>query len=216
MVSALPGPAAQEKTPQKQNDEGVFLVARRELGDPLFAKSTVLMLPMKDLQEIFALKDQDVVMGLIINKPIKVSLHDLFPHAEGVKNGEATAYFGGPVDVHDQSAVFRSATAPKNAIHVFADVYVTFDSDAISELLKDPAEGSTVRVFLGRSQWGHAQLLNEMRVGAWYSMHVDADPIFSSHPGDVWQTLLDRVEPRPYVDYRPFSRNAREIPEAAP
>jgi len=43
-------------------------------------------------------------------------------------------------------------------------------------------------------------------------LRVDSDPIFSDHPGDVWQMLLDRVEPRPYVDYRPpaAARSSRQ------
>ena len=196
LAPALIGAAAQKKAPQDQggDKEGLFLVAHRELGDPLFARSAVLMLPIEQAP---------VVVGLIINKPTHVSLHDLFLDSPAPQKDNATAYFGGPVDIHDRSAIFRSPTPPKDALHVFADVYVTFDSDAIAAMVKNSTQASTLRIFLGRAQWGQAQLQNEILAGAWYSMRVNADPIFDSHPAEVWQTLLDRVEPRAEVDYRP-------------
>jgi putative transcriptional regulator len=192
---------AQEKPPQNQqgDQQGLFLIARRELSDPFFAKSTVLMLPIELPGE------QSALVGLIINKPTHVSLHELFPHARALQKDDATAYFGGPVDIHDRSAIFRSSNPPEHALHIFADVYVTFDSDAIDALVKKSQQPSLLRIFLGRSRWGQAQLQDEMLEGAWYSLRLNADPIFSSDPGKVWQTLLDRVEPRPYVDYGPPS-----------
>jgi putative transcriptional regulator len=197
LAAAFIGAAAQTKTPPDQSGdkEGSFLVARRGLADPLFAKSIVLMLPIEDPL---------VVVGLIVNKPTHISLHQVFPDSPALRKNDAAAYFGGPVDIHDSSAVFRSPTPPKDALQVFGDVYVTFDSKSIVALLEHPP-ASGVRVFLGRAQWGHAQLQSERLRGSWDSLRSGADPIFSSHPDDVWRTLLDRIEPRPYVDYRPPS-----------
>jgi putative transcriptional regulator len=192
------GTAAQKAAPQdpKSDSEGLFLIARRALGDPLFAKSIVLMLPIKQGQG---------VVGLIINKPTHMSLRGLFPDAPGLEKQDWTAYFGGPVDIHARSAIFRSPAPPQDALHVFADVYVTFDSDAVTALVKNSRQASALRIFLGRAVWGQAQLQDEVLEGAWYSLRVNADPIFSSHPDDIWQKLLDRIEPRPFVDYRPWS-----------
>jgi putative transcriptional regulator len=204
ITTALIGAVAQTKAlrPEAGDKEGLFLVARRALGDPLFAKSTVLMLPVKDAP---------LVVGLIINKRTRVALHELFPALRALRESGATAYFGGPVDIHSRSAIFRSPTSPKNALRVFADVYVTFDSDAIAALVKNSPQVSTLHIFLGRAQWGQAQLQDEMLEGAWYSMRVNSDPIFSDRPDDVWNVLLARVEPSPYVDYRSpsASSNAR-------
>lgn len=197
---AILGTAAQKEMPQPQSGdkEGLFLVARRGLGDPLFAKSTVLMLPVNDPL---------VIVGLIVNKPTHVALHQLLPDAHAFDKNQATAYFGGPVDIHSPSAIFRSTSPPEKALRIFDDVYVAFDADVVTALVKNSAHPSTLRVFLGRSQWGKAQLQRETLEGAWYSIRVDADPIFSDHPDRVWQTLLDSLEPKPYVDYhRPSAR----------
>lgn len=191
---ALIGASAQTEAPQPEtgDKEGAFLVARPALSDPLFARSAVLMLPVKD---------GPLLAGLIINKRTRVSLHELFPSAGATNSDDATAFFGGPVDIHSRSAIFRTARTPRDALNAFGDVYVTFDSNSIAALVKNPAQASSVRIFLGRSQWGRAQLQREMLAGAWYSLRTGSDPIFSGHPDDVWRALLSRVEPRPYVEY---------------
>jgi putative transcriptional regulator len=196
-LSLLPGMtdrATQEK--QDNDSQGNFLVARRELADPFFEKSVVLMLPTKAAP---------LLVGLIVNRPTRVLLRDLFTDSPAIQKLDATAYFGGPVDVEVGacSAVFRSKTPPKDAIPVFGDVYVSFDPAAIAALLEDPQQASTLRVFLGRSQWAPAQLENEVARGAWYSVRGSAEPIFGKFPEAVWRSLLDQAEPRPLVKYGP-------------
>lgn len=197
LTAALVGTAASQNPPENPNDQnqGWFLIARRELSDPFFGKSTVLMLPGQPYP---------LVVGLIINKPTKMKLEELFPHAKSVKNQDVTAYFGGPVDIRDVSAIFRAPIAPKGAadtVHIFADVYITFDSKSVEDLVKKSKQPSELRVFLGRSQWTQPQLEHEMAMGSWYSTHESGDLIFSSDPHSVWEALVDRIAPRPYVDY---------------
>jgi putative transcriptional regulator len=194
LVAIIIGAAAAE--PQNNKDEpqkahrGTFLVAKRALNNPLFGNTVILMLPVKD---------SPLVVGVIVNKPTHVLLRDLFPDSKSLANQDTAAYFGGPVDMDQRSAVFRSKTPPKNATAVFADVYVTFDADTIAALVEDSQQSSSVRVFLGRSQWDPDQLADEVERGAWYSTNEDADPVFNPHPDAVWRTLLTRLEPRPIV-----------------
>jgi putative transcriptional regulator len=175
------------KREEQKSERGTFLVARRELNDPFFRSSVVLMLPIMDVGHI---------AGVIVNKPTHVLLRDIFPDSKSLAKQDTAAYFGGPVDMDQRSAIFRSKTPPKNATAVFGDVYVTFDSDAIASLAE---QAPTVRIFLGRSLWAPKQLQNEVAEGAWYSTDDDAGLIFSSHPDAVWRTLLKRLEPRPLV-----------------
>ena len=187
-----------DRAEEKQGGEsqGHFLVARRELSDPFFEKSVVLMLPTKGTP---------LLVGIIVNRPTRVPLHDLFEDSPALQKRDATAYFGGPVDVEigAQSAIFRSKTPPKSAIPVFGDVYVAFDPDTIATLVGDSQQASSLRVFLGRAQWAPAQLEIEMAKGAWYSVRGSADPIFGKFPEAVWRSLVDQAEPRPVAQYEP-------------
>ena len=195
--------------PQPNKTQGQFLVASRDLPDPLFHDSVVLMLPVKQ---------GSLLVGLIINKPSKFKVRDVFPDSPALEKRDAMAYLGGPVDVDvvARSAIFRSKTPPTNATLVFGDVYVTFDPDAIAALAADSQQAPTLRVFLGRSQWDPDQFQNEVARGSWHSVPASSDSIFSAFPEALWRTLIDRAEPRPVVQCtRPIFPFATVVPSQA-
>ena len=196
LSSAVFRKIAQDST--KPKSEGQFIVATRDLPDPLFHDSVVLMLPIKE---------ETLLVGLIINKPSKFKVRDVFPDSPTLENSDAKAYFGGPVDfdVAARSAVFRSKNPPKKAIQVFGDVYVTFDAGEILPLAENSQQASNLRVFLGRAQWDPQQFENEVARGSWHNLPASADSIFTEYPDSLWRTLIDRAEPRPVVQSpRPF------------
>ncbi len=192
LMASWPSTTARQAESNKPKTQGQFLVASRGLGDPLFKESVVLMLPIKERQ---------LLVGLILNKPSKIKVRDLFPDAPELEKLDEVAYFGGPVDagVGARSAIFRSKTSPGKATLVFGDVYVTFDANAIVALAQNPEQASTLRVFVGRAQWDPEQFENEVTVGAWHSVRGGADSIFTTFPEFLWHTLIDRAEPRPVV-----------------
>jgi len=214
LMPAVTGEIAQEaqsdkpetSKPQPNKTQGQFLVASRDLPDPLFHDSVVLMLPVKQ---------GSLLVGLIINKPSKFKVRDVFPDSPALEKLDAMAYLGGPVDVDvvARSAIFRSKTLPKNATLVFGDVYVTFDPDAIAALAADSEQASTLRVFLGRAQWDPDQFQNEVARGSWHSVPASSDSIFSAFPEALWRTLIDKAEPRPVVQStRPIFPFATVVP----
>ena len=150
-------------------DKTLFLVARPELRDPIFKESVVLMFPSS--VEV----GEGLVVGLILNKPARVALSEIFPNDKVLKNRSETAYFGGPVDPRAPGVAFRSSKAAKQAALLFGDVYVSFDPDFIKELLKERGKTPDLRLFVGRSQWARAQLQNEMVEGAWYSVRAETN-----------------------------------------
>jgi putative transcriptional regulator len=175
---------------QRSNRKVVLLVARSEVRDPFFRQSVVLMLP---------LARGPLVVGVIVNKPTKVQLGRLFPENLAAENRSELAYFGGPVDVAVASVVFRSETAPKNALHLYNKVYLTFDAGLIDSYLKKPERSSTLRLFLGRAQWAPEQLKDEFSRGGWYRMEADGDLVFTSDPNSLWRDLHTQATPGKYV-----------------
>lgn len=172
---------------QKETDKPVFLVARSELADPLFRQSVVLMLPASGA-------GTDLVIGLIVNKPTRLTLHELFPHDSALRDRTETIYFGGPVDIQSPTIVFRSRKSSKQSIHVLGDLYASFDSHFIEDMLKKPEKDQDVRLFQGRAQWAPDQLQEEVLRKAWYSERAESSWIFSREPGIVWHSLLDRMQ----------------------
>jgi putative transcriptional regulator len=179
--------AAQDK-PSKEA-RTLFLVARPELGDPLFKESVVLMFPPS------VVSAEGLVIGLIVNRPAQVALSEIFPKDDALKNRTETVYFGGPVDVLTPGVVFRSKKVVKHAALLFNDIYVSFDPDFVKELLKSPEKTPDLRLFVGRSQWLPGQLQNEMDKRAWYSVRAETNLIFGASPKSLWRNLFDRVVP---------------------
>jgi putative transcriptional regulator len=178
---------------QDKPETPLFLVARASVQDPFFQESVVLMLPLYDTEP-------RIVIGLIVNKPTHISLSKVFPKEKSLRDRADTVYFGGPVDTESPGAVFRAAKPAKQAFHLFDDLYVTFDSDFIVDLLKKTKNDGSVRVFLGRAQWAPEQLEGEMLLRGWYSEHAESSLIFSTAPQTVWHILFQRAEPGPVAE----------------
>ena len=185
---------AQDKTNKnKEDSEGktLFLVARPGLREPVFKESVVLKLASP------VGVGKGLVVGLILNKPARVALSDIFPDDQALQNRSETVYFGGPVEPRAPGVIFRSSEPAKQATLLFGDIYVSFDPDFIRELLKEPEKKPDLRLFVGRSQWAPAQLQNEIAMGAWYSVWAEKNLIFSATTQYLWRKLLDRAEPAP-------------------
>jgi putative AlgH/UPF0301 family transcriptional regulator len=185
--------------PPSTKPQSQLIVASRNLPDPFFQKSVVLMLPFKEDQ---------LLVGLIINKPLKIKVRDLFPNSRELQKLETMAYFGGPVDaeVAVRSAIFRSKTPPSKATLVFGDVYVSFDPDAIVALAQNPQQAATLRIFVGRAQWDPDQFEGEVALGAWHSLRGGADSIFTTLPEMLWPRLIEQAEPKSLVRSQPDFR----------
>ncbi len=205
VLGKAPLRATQDK-PNKGDIENktLFLVARPGLGDPMFKESVVLMFPAS------ASAGEGLIVGLIVNRPARVALSEIFPDDEKLKDRSDTAYFGGPVFPRSPGVVFRSSKAAKQAALLFGDVYVSFDADFIKELLKDPEKTPDLRLFVGRSQWAPAQLQNEMVVGAWDTVRTETNLIFGANPKYLWRRLFEQAEPAPFakVSDVPFAQFA--------
>ena len=156
-----------------------FLVATRDLQDPLFQHSVILMVPSTE---------PPLLAGLIINSPAKQRVRDLFPQVRDLKSPNDAIYTGGPVEPDEVSAIFRASSAQSSATRVFDDVFVANGRDAIAAVLKDPRI-TDFRVISGKAQWLHDQLLGEVMAGAWYVIPAKADLIFTD-PKDLWVTLV--------------------------
>jgi putative transcriptional regulator len=177
-------------------DKTEFLIARPEMGDPIFNQAVVALFPAS---VVASDRGERIVMGLVVNRPARFALSEFFPDDKAFKDRSETAYFGGPVDMHSFCALFRSSKEFKQAVRLFSDVQVTFDSNFIAQHLKKPGDIRDLRLFLGRAQWSPAQLQNEVDLGAWYKVPAETNLIFTPTPQDLWHTLLDRAAPGPIV-----------------
>jgi len=158
-----------------------LLVSRADLPDPNFNESVILITQRNRLGPA----------GVIINKPTRVRVAELFPDIKALNTVDDKVFFGGPVALNTVSFVFRSAKEPDDAVEVMKDVYVSSNVDLLRDLLSRDRPTEDLRVFVGYAGWGPTQLEDEMSRGDWRRLDADARTVFSRRPEALWP-LLDQ------------------------
>ena len=164
---------------------GKFLVAGRDLGDPNFSESVILLI------------DYDAGhggMGLIVNRRTEVPVSRLLRDFKEAKSRTDQVYLGGPVEMTNVLALLKSSVNPGDAKRVFADVYLVTTKEQLQKTLAAGAEPSSFHVFVGYAGWGQGQLEHEVDLGAWHIMPGDPAIVFHSDPDSVWLRLIRKTE----------------------
>jgi len=175
LVAAFP----QELSP------GKLLVATKDLGDPNFAESVILIVKHDS---------EDGTLGLIINRRTTVPLARVFEEIKGAKSDPI--YVGGPVETTGAQALLRSARKPEKAEHVFGDIYATGDKDLIEKCIGDGTEPTRFRVYIGYGGWASGQLEHEMELGSWSVIRATVDFVFDADPDSLWTRLRQKADMR--------------------
>jgi len=163
---------------------GKLLVASRDLGDPNFAKTVVLLVQY----------DQDGVLGLIINRRSPVAVSRLLDKMAGTRGRSEGVYAGGPVEQNAVLALLRSRKPPADAKHVLGDIFLVSSKAALEQTFSSSTESDKVHVYVGYSGWTAPQLENELNLGAWYIFSGSAASVFDSDPDSLWARLIRETE----------------------
>lgn len=163
--------------------KGKFLVASRQLLDPHFSKTVVLLLEY----------DRNGAMGLIINRPSELKLSEAFPKIEGLRQRPDTIYLGGPVTNNQLLLLIRTDSPPEGSYHVFKDIYVSSSHTVLQRMIKDSKVEERFRVYAGYAGWAPRQLDNEISRGGWHVAGADADIVFDRSAPEIWPDLIHRT-----------------------
>src|SRR5262245_38639908 len=166
---------------------GIFLIAKREMTDPRFQESVVLVTQ----------PPQGGPFGVIINRPLDLPLSEVFPDQATMKGKKDVLYFGGPVARDGLMFLVRTSQPPARSVHVLKDVYFTGNVKWIEAFIQRPNSTQGLRVFSGYSGWAPGQLQNEMQRGDWHVLPADADIICHKDHTRVWPELIERASSRP-------------------
>ncbi|MGA7616746.1 MAG: YqgE/AlgH family protein [Thermoanaerobaculia bacterium] len=167
-----------------------FLVAMPQVLDPFFNRSVVLMLEHQE----------DGSLGIIVNRPIELTLERLFTELASPWGGDAEtlALFGGPVQPQVGTALFvpDGPIASADSISVVAGgVMLCHDVDVITRLGADPPEN--FRLTLGYAGWSPGQLETEMNRNDWLIAPFDPKIVFAEDPAESWTLALASIGVRP-------------------
>jgi putative transcriptional regulator len=164
---------------------GRFLVASRDLGDPNFAKTVILLVHYSAEQGS---------VGLVVNKRTDVPISRVFHDLKEAGGRKDPVYIGGPVELNSVLALLKSASKPVGADRVFGDVYLISNKDLLTRTLASSAEETVFHTYIGYAGWQSGQLEHEVELGAWHVMPAEVGTVFHADPDSVWERLIRRTE----------------------
>src|SRR5215469_10150429 len=159
-VHKIERPPAVFLTVQSRNPRdlgtGKLLVASRELADPNFAETVVLLVHY----------DAQGVVGLILNRRTDVPLSRVFEDLKPAKERSDRVYLGGPVETPLVLALFQSTSKIDQAEHIFGEVYLISGKALFEETISAKPDPGVFHVYVGyagwtaiscgkKSSWGH-------------------------------------------------------------
>ncbi len=163
--------------------KGMFLIAGRDLLDPNFAQSVVLLVDVDDYG----------VLGLVINRATEHNLAEVIPALQVDATTDDVLFLGGPVVIDTVSMLMRSERAIQDIHHVFDDVYFSTSFPVLEANLKKSDHEQRLRVYAGHAGWGPGQLQSELKRGDWYLVGADAELVFNTEPEGIWPLLIRSV-----------------------
>jgi len=162
--------------------KGRFLIASRQLLDPHFAETVVLLIEY----------NKQGAMGLIINRPSEMKLSLVLPEIEGLRQRPDTIYHGGPVAKNQLLLLIRTSSPPEGSRHVFKDIHLSSSEGVIQRMIKNPEGEERFRVYAGYAGWAPGQLDNEIASGGWHVLRADAETVFDKSASEIWPDLIYR------------------------
>ena len=134
---------------------GKVLISEPFLYDEMFGRSVILLVD----------HSTDGTMGLVLNKPLPLSLNDVLKEFKDISN--IPIYKGGPLST-DTLFYLHTLKDVEDSLQIGKGVYLNGDFDAIRRyILQGNDIDGKIRFFLGYSGWEHDQLCQEIEENTW-------------------------------------------------
>ena len=163
---------------------GKLLVARRELTDPNFAETVILLVHY----------DTEGVVGLMLNRRTDLPISRVFAQIEAAKGRSDPVYLGGPVETPTVFALLQSTDKLEKAEQVFEGVYWISTKTALEKVISSRPDPGVFHVYLGYAGWTTDQLRNEVRLGGWFIFQADKQAVFNVNPDSLWRHMIEKTE----------------------
>ena len=172
---------------QSKNGEnlraGKLLVASRELGDPYFAKSVILLVRY----------NSEGVLGLVLNRRTDIPISRALEGVKAAKGRSDPVYVGGPVESSAVFALLQSPTKVEGAETIFNGVYLITSKPLFEQTISARPAPGAFHVYVGYSAWTQDQLQKEVALGAWFIFPAEASTVFNADPDSLWQEMIRKT-----------------------
>ncbi len=167
------------------NPGAVVLVAKRQLEDAFYRHTVLLVRPIGNDQHI----------GLILNRPTKMTLGQLFPEHGPSQKVLDPVFIGGPSSASVLFAIVHSKRSPGGrSLRMAPEFYIAFEGDTVDHIIEtDPADA---RFLAGLVTWKPGELRDEINRGVWFELPADPSIVLRKKTEGMWEELVHRAEVR--------------------
>lgn len=153
-----------------------LLVAVPQLSDPNFERAVIFLLAHGD----------EGAFGLVLNRPSLLVLRDICGELGVESERDDVVLIGGPVEEQRGFLLHGDAAQPDSEA-VADGVHLTGTPDVLAALCKSNAP---MRLFVGYAGWGPGQLESELAAGAWLSLPMRAEYVYTPAIDGLWERVL--------------------------
>ena len=171
-------PGATASAQDAKPHDAFLLVATAALNNSSYRRTVILSVPI----------DGDRHFGIIINRPSKRTLAELFPEHEPSKQVTEPVFFGGPMSQRAIFALVRRAETPgRGALRVMDGLFLAITANTVDSIIEQTPQQA--RFFVGDVIWRPGELKEELGDGYWHVMDADPDLLFRKDTQALWDEL---------------------------
>jgi putative transcriptional regulator len=173
--------------PSQSSDDlavGKVLVAARDLPDPVFAKSVILLVHY----------DKTGGLGLMVNHRTRLPISQALSQLKDAAGHSDPVFAGGPVEMNTVFALLRAPAKPDGAVTVLEHTYFISTKTTLAKALQKSSNSSDLRIYLGYCGWAPQQLETEVSEGRWYIFDGSEALAFDAKPETLWTRLIAKTE----------------------
>ena len=161
---------------------GKVLISEPFLYDEMFGRSVNLLVD----------HTTDGTMGLVLNKPLPLSLNDVLKEFKDINN--IPIYKGGPLST-DTLFYLHTLKDVEDSLQIGKGVYLNGDFDAIRRyILQGNDIDGKIRFFLGYSGWEHDQLCQEIEENTWLIGSTGISSLMDEKgSAELWKNVLGQL-----------------------
>jgi putative transcriptional regulator len=163
-----------------------FLIAMPGMADPYFSKTLTFICE----------HNNKGALGLVVNKPIDVTLGNLFEQVDIALDDEALSaqslYFGGPVQVDRGFVLHEPQGVWSSSLKVGADMALTTSKDILEAMAKGEGPRRQL-VTLGYAGWSAGQLEEEIKKNGWLTVEADPETIFARDADERLEAAMAKL-----------------------
>jgi putative transcriptional regulator len=157
-----------------------FLIAMPAMEDPNFSHSITYICE----------HNEDGAMGIMINRPLNLSLGEIFEHLDIDSYDEQfdhqNVLEGGPVQTDMGFVLHRNPQEWQSTVVMEEGICLTTSRDILDDIANNKGPKDSL-IALGYAGWGGGQLEEEMQSNAWITVKADPEILFSIPHEKRWE-----------------------------